>query len=125
MANGLEQEVAAALAAWNEAFNRGDAAAVGRLYTADARFLPASHAVIVGPEAIAAFFAPMLAAGTTGHTNELITWGGDGRLAYVASRWTVRSPGADGRPETSTGTATHVLERQQDGGLRIRLHTFN
>ncbi len=55
----------AGLEAWNEAFNSGDAAAVARLYVEDARFLPATHQVIVGPAAVEAFFRPMLAAGVT------------------------------------------------------------
>lgn len=120
----IESEAVAALAAWNEAFNHGDAGAVAALYAAEARFLPASHQIVLGPAAIEAFFRPMLAAGVTNHTNELITCGGDGALVYVASRWTVQSPGKDGQLATSSGIATHVLERQ-GGGLRIRLHTFN
>lgn len=121
----IEEEARAALAAWNEAFNRADADAVAALYVAEARFLPATHEVVIGPAAIAAFFRPMLARGVTDHANELILCGGEGRLVYVASRWTVRSPTPDGGSEKSSGFATHVLERQATGGLRIRLHTFN
>lgn len=121
---GSEGEALAALTAWNEAFNRGDAAAVAALYVPEAHFLPATHQVVIGPEAIEAFFRPMLAAGVGNHTNELITCGGEGSLVYVASRWTVQSPGKDGRMETSSGIATHVLERR-GGSLKIRLHTFN
>ena len=121
----IEDEARGALAMWNEAFNRGDAGAVAALYAPDARFLPATHEVVVGPAAVERFFRPMLAQGVTGHTNELIVCGGDGALVYVASRWTVRSPAVDGRMETSSGFATHVLERQPDGALKILLHTFN
>ena len=121
----IEDEARRALEAWNEAFNRGDAAGVAALYLADARFLPATHEVVVGPAAIEAFFRPMLAQGVTGHANELIVCGGQGALVYVASRWTVRSPSADGGSETSSGFAAHVLERQPGGGLKIHLHTFN
>lgn len=120
----IEDEALAALAAWNGAFNRGDAAAVATLYVPEARFLPATHQVVIGPDAIEEFFRPMLAAGVTNHTNELIICGGDGSLVYVASRWTVDSPGKDSRMETSSGIATHVLERR-GGSLKIRLHTFN
>ena len=115
----------AAYAAWNEAFNRGDVAAVALLYVDDAHFLPATHQVIVGPDDIAAFFTPLLAAGMTGHTNELIAAGTDGRLVYGASRWTVRSRAPDGAEQTTSGFATHVFERQPDGSVRIKLHTFN
>src|SRR5690606_6253780 len=50
------EEVAAAYAVWDAAFNAGDAEAVGATYTADAIFLPATHDVIEGPAAISAFF---------------------------------------------------------------------
>jgi uncharacterized protein (TIGR02246 family) len=122
---GAADELKAGLEAWNQAFNSGDAAAIARLYVEEARFLPATHQVIVGRSAIEAFFRPMLAAGVTGHANELITAGSDGRLIYGASHWSVQAPGKDGKPQTSTGIATHVLERQADGTLKIRLHTFN
>lgn len=121
----IEDEARGALEAWNQAFNRGDAAGVAALYLADAQFLPASHEVVVGPAAIEAFFRPMLAQGVTDHANAVIICGGEGALVYVASRWTVRSPRADGGSETSSGFATHLLERQPDGNLKIRLHTFN
>lgn len=114
-----------ALEAWNEAFNSGDAAAVARLYVDDARFLPATHQVIVGPKAIEGFFTPMLAAGVTGHVNEPITAGANGDLIYGASHWRVQAPGKDGVVQTSSGIATHVLQRLPDGTLKIRLHTFN
>src|SRR4051812_31535604 len=107
-------EVEAAYAAWNDVFNRGDAAAVGRLYLDEARFLPATHQVIVGGTAVAGFFTPLLAAGMTGHANELITAGAEGRLLFGASRWTVRTRGKDGNDQTSSGFAVHVFERQQD-----------
>ena len=115
----------AALDAWNMAFNRADAAAVARLYAAEARFLPATHQVIEGPAAVEAFFTPMLAQGVTGHTNELVTSGDDGSLVYCGSRWTVRVPKEGGATETASGFATHVFRRDADGSLKILLHTFN
>jgi hypothetical protein len=49
LAQSVEEEVTAAYAAWDEAFNAGDAGAVAGAYAEDALFLPATHDVIEGP----------------------------------------------------------------------------
>lgn len=123
--NGLREQVEAAYAAWDDAFNRGDARAVAGLYTRDATFLPATHAVIEGPAGIEEFFAPLLAQGVTGHRFELVTIHGDTNSIAAAARWTVTSPNADGSRTTSSGIATHLFVKQPGGGLKLRLHTFN
>src|SRR5947209_3907019 len=51
-----EDQVKAAYAAFNAAFNNSDAKAVAGMYVADAVILPPSHDVIKGP-AIEKFFA--------------------------------------------------------------------
>ena len=81
--------VEAAYARWNSAFNRGDAAGIAALYAPHACFLPATHEVHIGPDEIRRFFAGVLASGLTGHANEILAVGGDGRLIHSATRWTV------------------------------------
>ena len=65
-------EVNAAYAAWDEAFNKGDAKAVASFYAEDAVFLPATHDVIEGPAGVEKFFAGLFEMGVTGHKLELI-----------------------------------------------------
>ena len=36
-----------------------------------------------------------------------------------------KAKGTDGTEQNIGGLATHVFERQPDGSLRLRLHTFN
>lgn len=121
----LKRQVAATYEAWDAAFNRGDAQALAALYLPSAMFLPATHAVLSGPAEIAPFFAGLFANGLTGHALSILEVGGHGRLVYGAARWTVTAKDEDRAPRTSSGIATHIFERQADGGLKLKLHTFN
>ncbi|MFO1047597.1 MAG: SgcJ/EcaC family oxidoreductase [Geminicoccaceae bacterium] len=123
--NAVRERVEAAYAAWDAAFNRGDAKAVAGLYTGDATFLPATHAVVEGPANIERFFAPLLAQGVSDHRFELITIHEDARSIAAAARWTATSPNPDGTRAASSGIATHLFLKQPDGSLKLRLHTFN
>lgn len=123
--DAVRGQVEAAYAAWDEAFNRGDAKALASLYVDDATFLPATHDVVEGPARIEAFFTPLLAQGVTGHRFALITLHEDEHSIAAAARWTALSPGPDGALTTSSGIATHLFLKQPDGRLKLRLHTFN
>ncbi|MFL5334735.1 MAG: YybH family protein [Geminicoccaceae bacterium] len=124
-ASALRSQVEAAYRAWDTAFNRGDPKALAALYTQDATFLPATHAVIEGPAGIEDFFAGLFANGVTGHRLELITVHGDTNTVIGAANWSVSGKNADGSDATSSGVATHVFEKQPDGSLKLKLHTFN
>lgn len=123
--DALRERVETAYAAWDAAFNRGDARAVAELYTDDATFLPATHAVVEGPASIERFFAPLLAQGVSDHRFALITLHEDANSIAAAARWTATSPNPDGTRATSSGIATHLFLKQPDGRLKLRLHTFN
>jgi ketosteroid isomerase-like protein len=118
-------DVATAYAAWDAAFNKGDAKALAATYAADAKLLPPTHAVISGPAEIEKFFAGLFANGVTGHNLALIEAGGDGKVAFGAANWSARAKGADGASQDVGGIATHVFEQQADGSLKLKLHTFN
>ena len=124
-AGELRSQVSACYEAWDAAFNRGDAKAVAEAYLRDAKFLPATHAVLSGPAEIEEFFAGLFANGVTGHVLRIIEVGGDGKLVYGAANWTATVKGADGASQEIGGIATHIFERQGDGRLKLKLHTFN
>jgi uncharacterized protein (TIGR02246 family) len=121
----LRREVAAAYEAWDAAFNRGDPKAVAAAYLRDAKFLPATHDLLTGPVEIEEFFAGLLANGVSGHALRIIEVGGDGHLVYGAAHWSATAKGEDGTPQQAGGIATHIFERQNDGSLKLKLHTFN
>ena len=63
----------------------------------------------------------------TGHKLELIEVEGDGsdELIVAAAKWSAHGKDASGAPATFGGVATHVFEKQPDGSLKLKLHTFN
>lgn len=126
-AASAEDEVVSAYQAWDAALNSGDAKAVAAFYTEDAVFLPATHDVVEGPSGVEKFFAPMLAGGFTGHKLELIEVMGeeDDEVIVAAAKWSGQGKDAAGAAANWSGVATHVFERQADGSLKLKLHTFN
>ena len=119
-AAGSDEQVRAAYTAWDAAFGKGDAKAIGAMYTNEALFLPPSHDVLRGPAAVEKFFTGLFAAGVTGHKLELIEAHGTPDLMVAAAKWSAR--GKDG---PVSGVATHEFSRQTGGNLKLRLHTFN
>jgi len=120
-----KSDVTAAYAAWDAAFNKGDAKAVAAAYLPNAKLLPPTHEVASGPAAIEKFFAGLHANGVTDHKLEVIDAGGDDKVVYGSANWSAKGKDKDGKPATFSGIATHVFERQADGSLKLRLHTFN
>jgi ketosteroid isomerase-like protein len=120
-----KSDVTAAYAAFDAAFNKGDAKTLAAAYVPNAKLLPPTHEVASGPPEIEKFWAGMFANGVTGHKLEVIDAGGDGKVVYGTSSWSVKGKDKDGKPATFTGIATHVFERQADNSLKLRLHTFN
>ncbi|MEZ0171115.1 DUF4440 domain-containing protein [Microvirga sp. TS319] len=121
----IRTEISAAYSAWDSAFNKADAKAVASAYAPNAKVLPPTHEVISGPAAIENFFAGLFSSGFTDHNLTIIDAGGDDKVAYSTAHWNATGKGADGAPQTAGGLATHVFERQADGSLKLRLHTFN
>jgi ketosteroid isomerase-like protein len=121
----LKSDVAAAYAAWDAAFNKGDAKTLTAEYLPDAKLLPPTHEVASGPAAIEKFFAGLHASGVTDHKLEMIDAGGDDKVVYGTANWSAKGKDKDGKPANFSGIATHVFERQTDNSLKLRLQTFN
>ena len=125
-AASTDEQVVAAYAAWDQAFNTGDASKVAAFYTDDAVFLPPTHDVVEGPAGVEKFFAGLFGNGVTGHKLELIeVTGDDDEMVVAAAKWSAHGKDASGAPATFGGVATHVFERESDGSLKLKLHTFN
>ena len=124
-AQSVEDDVRSAYAAWDEAFNSGDAAAVAGAYTDDALFLPATHDVITGNDGVEGFFGALFEMGVTGHNLDLIEAREQGDAVVAAANWSATGKDADGNDQPWGGLATTVFERQDDGSLKLMLHTFN
>src|ERR1700731_5385048 len=70
-----KSDVTAAYAAWDAAFNKGDAKTLAAAYLPNAKLLPPTHEVASGPAAIEKFFAEAHANGVTHHKLEMIAPG--------------------------------------------------
>ena len=120
-----KSDVTAAYAAWDAAFNKGDAKTLAAAYLPNAKLLPPTHEVASGPAAIEKFFTGLHANGVTDHKLEVIDAGGDNKVVYGTANWSAKGKDKDGKPANFSGIAIHVFERQADGSLKLRLHTFN
>ncbi|MCB5203830.1 DUF4440 domain-containing protein [Neorhizobium sp. T786] len=118
-------EVRAAYSAWDEAFNKADAKAVAAFYAADAIFLPATHDVIKGADGVEKFFGGIFGMGATDHKLELIGAQADGNLLIGTAKWSASGKDDKGADQPWAGLATHVFEKQADGSLKLKVHTFN
>ncbi|MFZ2650504.1 MAG: DUF4440 domain-containing protein [Burkholderiaceae bacterium] len=125
LAGPAGDRVASAFAAWNAAFNKGDAKAVAAFYAADAVVLPASHEIVKGPADIEKFWAGLISSHVTGHVLEpfKIVEAGDALIA--ASKWSANGRDDKGNKTSFGGIATHVLQKQTDKSYKLVLHTFN
>lgn len=125
LAQSVEEDVSAAYAAWDAAFNAADTQAIAGAYAEDALLLPPSHEVITGPEAIAGFFAPIFEMGATGHKLEMIEAFDNGGAVIGTAKWSAMGKDAAGADQPWGGLSTTVFERQPDGSLKLKVHTFN
>jgi ketosteroid isomerase-like protein len=117
----VKDDVAAAYSAWDAAFNKGDAKAVAAFYVQDAKLLPPTHEVATGPAQIEKFFAGLFESGVKNHALKIIEAGGADKMSYGAANWSA----SDKQGKSIGGIATHIFERQGDGSLKLRIHTFN
>ena len=115
-----QEQVKAAYAAWDSAFNKGDGKAVAAFYAGNSLFLPATHDVIRGPGGVEKFFAGLFENGATDHKLELIEAIADGNTIIAAAKWSAKA-----KDKPIGGVVTHVFTKQRDGSLKLRLHTFN
>jgi uncharacterized protein (TIGR02246 family) len=121
----IHQIVRAGNDAWNEAFNRGDAAAVAACYTGDAMVLPPTHDVVSGAQQIKDFWSSVIGAGFGRHTIEVIELQRQGDAACAAGRWTAVGKGQDGWEQSYGGSLVNLLVRQPDGSWKSKLHIWN
>ena len=109
---------------WDQTFNGGDTAALGRLYADDGKVIPAGGAPTQGQEAIAAFFADLQAKGFKGHKITVQDTVEKGETLILTGRWQLSGPTEDGGTKDYGGNWVNVLERRGDA-WRTLLHTWN
>ena len=107
--------------AYNEAFNRGDAAGCAAFFTEDVMLLPPDQPMIRGRKAFEATYQTRIEDNSGGtHTNELVDFGVDGDLAYQIGTYAI----ADSDPPEK-GKFVNILKRQSDGSWKVSVSIFN
>lgn len=109
---------------WDQTFNSGDTAELGRLYSDDGQVIPAGGPPVRGAQAIAAFFADLQGKGFKGHRITVQDAAERGSTLILTGRWQLNGPGESGATQDYGGNWVNVLERRGDG-WRTVLHTWN
>lgn len=112
-------------AAWNDAFNSGDAAAVAALYHQNAHLSPGNQQVLTGRDAIQALFQSFIDAGVHEHAIEIVDVHASGDIAYEIAKWSAKGAEQDGQKPAFGGVLLNIFERQSDGSWQSRLHIWN
>src|SRR3954452_5177299 len=111
-AASLQEQVSAAYAAWDAAFNKGDPKAVAAFYTEDAVLLPPTHEVLKGPAEVAKYVAGLFGAGVSGH--KLVLLEANACTTYQAGKLFLLGLQPDGR--------LALFERSFDRAMGLATH---
>ena len=108
-------------AAYNEAFNRGDADACAAFFTEDVILLAPDQPMTRGRSAFVETYRSRMDASRGGtHSNELVAYGVEGDLAYQIGTFAV-----SGTNPPEQGKFVNVLKRQADGTWKVAVSIFN
>ncbi|MER2509942.1 SgcJ/EcaC family oxidoreductase [Amaricoccus sp.] len=114
-------EIKAAQASWEAAFAAGDgAAAAEAVFTEDARLLPPGEPMVVGREAIGAYWQAGIDAGFHSLKLGLTAVEVIGDTMIETGTWSIKFPGMDGGAEgEASGKALVIWKKGADGTWRM------
>lgn len=110
---------------FEDAFNRGDGAAVGAFYTVDAALLPPDGARVDGRAAIAEFWQGAIDAGLGDLDLQTVEVLDAGDLAVEVGRVSLTSTGSVGDPVPVAGKYIVVWQQNDDGTWRLHRDIWN
>jgi ketosteroid isomerase-like protein len=124
VADDLRQEVETLNARWNAAFNRGDVDALTAMYTADAIVMPPNR-TLTSPAQIRSLWRDQVISGYREFRIEVVDVRQEGNLIYEVGVWSATASTPNGAERHYGGNLVNIFERQADGVLKSRLHTWN
>jgi len=108
-------------AAYNDAFNRGDADGCAAFFSEDVALLPPNQPMTRGKEAFRESYRSRMNKNRGGtHSNALVEYGVEGDLAYEIGTFAV----TDTNPPEQ-GKFVNILRRQADGTWKVTASIFN
>lgn len=108
------------LARFTAAFNSGDAAGVGALYSEDAVILPPGGESVSGREAITAFWQGAIEGGLTDLELQIVELEAQDGRAFEVGKLRLMAPGEGGEMQPVLGK--YIVVWKQDGEGNWRLH---
>jgi uncharacterized protein (TIGR02246 family) len=108
------------IAAFAEAYKRGDATGCAAIYSEDAFQLAPNQPMLRGKQAIKEFFQGVIdqVGGTL--STQIVEFGVEGDLAYQMGTVTFT-----GTKTPDQGKFVHIFRRQQDGSWKMHVAIFN
>ncbi len=116
-AQSVKASIDAQNAKWLKAYNSGDAAAVGQLYTPNAVALPAGAPMANGRAEIQKFWQGAMQAGVKNVSLHTISVQSYGRVAREIGRFALDAPGANGATNHEEGKYVVLWEHTRSGWL--------
>ena len=124
-AESAEEGIKAAGAEFEEAFNSGDGAAVGALYTEAAAILPPDGARVDGSAAIAEFWQGAIDAGLKDLDLQTLEVLDAGDLAVEVGKVSLTTTGSVGKSVPVAGKYIVVWQLGDDGSWRLHRDIWN
>lgn len=122
----VKQQLLAACAAFDNAFNQKQLLNIQALYATDAVVLPApAGEALVGQQAITSFFGGLMDAGVTEHQLRMDQLVHDDRLAVFSGKWSAAMVSTEGEKQQFGGNVQLVYQQQPDGQWLTISHLWN
>ncbi|HQR50392.1 MAG TPA: SgcJ/EcaC family oxidoreductase [Methylophilaceae bacterium] len=110
---------------WNQTFNRGDAAALARLYAENATLSPGNGQTLLGRAEIEKLFQSFVDGGVHQHTIDIVSTGGDEQVMFQVAKWNAHGAAQDGNTPSFGGILMSAFEKGADGQWLVRSHVWN
>ena len=108
-------------AAYNKAFNQGDAAGCAAFFSDDVILLAPDQPMTRGKRAFEEIYRSRMDNSSGGtHSNKLVEYGVEGDLAYQVGTFSIT-----GTVPAEQGKFVNVLRRQADGTWKVTVSIFN
>jgi uncharacterized protein (TIGR02246 family) len=108
-------------AAYNKAFDRGDAAGCAAFFTEDVLLMAPGQPMTRGKKAFEETYRSRMDESSGGtHSNKLVEYGVEGDLAYQIGTFAIT-----GTNPSEQGKFLNILKRQADGTWKVAVSIFN
>lgn len=121
----VRTEIESVNARFADAFNRGDVASIGALYTEDATVLPPNSEMIRGRKPIEEFWKAVRGMGVRGVQLRTMEVESSGPLAYEIGNATLDLGAEGGKARTDTIKYVVVWKRQADNSWKLAADIWN